>query len=41
MVGKSSLVVAYTRNGFSDLYVPTAFDNYSGYFRIILKIRLF
>jgi GTPase SAR1 family protein len=35
-VGKTSLIVAYTSNGFSDVYVPTAFDNFSGKF---LKTR--
>ena len=28
-VGKTSLIVAYTRNGFCEHYYPTAFDNYS------------
>jgi small GTP-binding protein len=28
-VGKTSLIVAYTRNGFVERYVPTTFDNYS------------
>ncbi|CAD6187095.1 unnamed protein product [Caenorhabditis auriculariae] len=28
-VGKTSLIVSYTTNGYSDNYVPTAFDNFS------------
>ena len=29
-VGKTSLIVSYTTNGYPTQYVPTAFDNFAG-----------
>ena len=38
-VGKTSLIVSYTTNGYPTEYVPTAFDNYNG--KLCLKIFRF
>lgn len=41
-VGKTSLVVSYTTNGYPTEYVPTAFDNFSGEdLSIIHQIHLY
>ena len=34
-IGKTSLIVSYTTNGYPTEYVPTAFDNYSGIIIIV------
>ena len=33
-VGKTSLIVSYTTNGYPTKYIPTAFDNFAGPFVI-------
>lgn len=33
-VGKTSLIVSYTTNGYPTEYVPTAFDNFTGNLRL-------
>lgn len=38
-IGKTSLVVSYTTNGYPKQYVPTAFDNYAGTDNIFVKFH--
>ena len=35
-IGKTSLIVSYTTNGYPTEYVPTAFDNYAGVYILLI-----